>query len=185
MDSSDFSALCTAIDRLTLNDASVSVERESSASLGFGLRCGFLGLLHMDVFNARLQQEFAMPVIATSPMVPYRITMLDGSVRIVERPSDFPPDHTVSFYEEPVVSVSVMTPVDFLSPLLTLLLDRRGVQVSAARGGCAQPVASDAVCRGPAGRRVVFDRQGWGKASADSPWCRGRGGGACLLKCAR
>ena len=137
MDSSDFAALCTAIDRLTLNDASVSVERESSASLGFGLRCGFLGLLHMDVFNARLQQEFAMPVIATSPMVPYRITMIDGSVRIVERPSDFPPDHTVSFYEEPVVSVSVMTPVDFLSPLLTLLLDRRGVQVSAASPGAA------------------------------------------------
>ena len=83
----------------------------------------------MDVFNSRLQQEFSMPVIATAPMVPYRITMVDGSVRMVERPSDFPAANTVISYEEPVVHVSVMTPVDFLSPLLSLMLDRRGVQV--------------------------------------------------------
>jgi translation elongation factor EF-4 len=70
VDSSDFAALVTAIDRLTLNDASVSVERESSSSLGFGLRCGFLGLLHMDVFNSRLQQEFAMPV-SVRAMLPH------------------------------------------------------------------------------------------------------------------
>jgi len=128
VDSGDFGALVTAVDRLTLNDASVSVERESSSSLGFGLRCGFLGLLHMDVFHQRLQIEFDTPVIVTAPMVRYRCVMVDGTEVIAERPSDFPEPHLVATYYEPMVRVSIMTPSDFVSPLMGLLNDRRAIQ---------------------------------------------------------
>lgn len=128
VDSGDFNALVTAVDRLLLNDASVTVERESSGSLGNGLRCGFLGLLHMDVFNQRLQDEFATPVIITAPMVSYRIKMLDGGERTVERPGDFPSPFLVESFAEPVAHVTIMTPSDFVSPLMQLLADRRGVQ---------------------------------------------------------
>ena len=94
----DFGALVTAVERLTLNDASVTVERESSTSLGLGLRCGFLGLLHMDVFVSRLQSEFETPVIITAPMVAYQLKLEggDGKIVTVERPGDFPPAHQVS-----------------------------------------------------------------------------------------
>lgn len=128
VDSGDFNALQTAVERLTLNDASVTIEKESSQSLGFGLRCGFLGLLHMDVFNSRLQSEFATPVIITAPMVAYKLRMLDGSLKVVERPGDFPPAHTVDKYYEPTAHISIMCPADFVSPLMGLLADRRGVQ---------------------------------------------------------
>lgn len=128
VDSSDFTALVTAVDRLTLNDASVSVERESSNSLGLGLRCGFLGLLHMDVFHQRLQGEFQMPVILTAPMVAYKLKLLNGTVMTVERPGDFPPAHDVEENMEPTVHVSIMTPSVYVSPLMGLLTDRRGVQ---------------------------------------------------------
>jgi small GTP-binding protein len=128
VDSGDFTALTTAVERLTLNDASVSVERESSSSLGFGLRCGFLGLLHMDVFHQRLQQEHETPVIITSPMVRYELQMRDGSSMACERAGDFPPSHTVESYSEPTAHVSIMTPSIFVSPLMGLLAERRGVQ---------------------------------------------------------
>lgn len=128
VDSGDFSALLTATERLTLNDASVSVEKESSSSLGFGLRCGFLGLLHMDVFNQRLQDEFKTDVIITAPMVAYKVLLKNGKEVTVERPADFPPSQDVEAYLEPTAHVSIMAPGEFLSPLLGLLTDRRGVQ---------------------------------------------------------
>jgi len=128
VDSGDFSALLTATERLTLNDASVSVEKESSSSLGFGLRCGFLGLLHMDVFNQRLQDEFKTDVIITAPMVAYKVLLKNGKEITVERPADFPPSQDVEAYFEPTAHVSIMAPGEFLSPLLGLLTDRRGVQ---------------------------------------------------------
>lgn len=128
VDSGDFSALLTATERLTLNDASVSVEKESSSSLGFGLRCGFLGLLHMDVFNQRLQDEFKTDVIITAPMVAYKVLLKNGKEVTVERPADFPPSQDVEAYFEPTAHVSIMAPGEFLSPLLGLLTDRRGVQ---------------------------------------------------------
>jgi len=129
VDSGDFSALLTAVERLTLNDASVTVEKESSSSLGFGLRCGFLGLLHMDVFNQRLQDEFKTDVIMTAPMVAYRVQLRRGGEQLtVERPADFPPPQDVEAYFEPTAHVSIMAPADFLSPLLGLLTERRGVQ---------------------------------------------------------
>ena len=129
VDSGDFAALLTAVERLTLNDASVTVEKESSSSLGFGLRCGFLGLLHMDVFNQRLQDEFKTDVIMTAPMVAYRVQLRKGGELLtVERPADFPPPQDVEAYFEPTAHVSIMAPADFLSPLLGLLTERRGVQ---------------------------------------------------------
>jgi elongation factor 4 len=129
IDSGDFGALQTAVERLTLNDASVTVEKESSGSLGFGLRCGFLGLLHMDVFNQRLQDEFRTPVIITAPMVAYKVKLKkDGSVVTVERPGDFPEPHEVETYYEPTAHVSIMAPSAFVSPLLGLLTERRGEQ---------------------------------------------------------
>jgi GTP-binding protein LepA len=129
VDTGDFNALVTAVERLTLNDASVTVERESSGSLGLGLRCGFLGLLHMDVFHQRLQQEFSTPVIITAPMVPYKVKLFgDGKIITVERPSDFPEPPKVDRYYEPTAHLSIMTPTEFVSPLMGLLSDRRGVQ---------------------------------------------------------
>jgi small GTP-binding protein len=128
VDSGDFNALQTAVDRLTLNDSSVTVEKESSQSLGFGLRCGFLGLLHMDVFHSRLQSEFATPVIITAPMVAYRLRLHDGTERTVERPGDFPSPHLVDKYFEPTAHVSIMCPTDFVSAIMALLADKRGVQ---------------------------------------------------------
>lgn len=135
VDSGDFNALQTAVERLTLNDASVTVEKESSSSLGFGLRCGFLGLLHMDVFNQRLQDEFQTPVIISSPQVAYRITLrapgngqVPGKEIIVERPADFPEPQSVQEYYEPTAHVSIMAPAEFTSTLMGLLTERRGVQ---------------------------------------------------------
>jgi len=152
VDSGDFSALTVAVDRLLLNDASVTVERESSGSLGFGLRCGFLGLLHMDVFNQRLQDEHRTPIIITAPMVSYRLALTDGTERVVERPGDFPSPHLVERYAEPVAAVTIMTPADFVSPLMQLLADRRGVQVDVTYLDLARGAAPPAAPPPPAPR---------------------------------
>lgn len=128
INSGDFSALQTAVQRLTLNDASVSVEKESSHSLGFGLRCGFLGVLHMDVFVQRLMQEFGAECIVTAPMVSYKLELTDEKIVTVERPGDFPSEHTVKTYYEPTAHVSIIAPADFLSTVLAVLESRRGVQ---------------------------------------------------------
>lgn len=128
IDSGDFNALALAVDRLTLNDASVAIERESSGALGFGLRCGFLGLLHMDVFVERLQQEFSAECIVTAPMVGYKVIDLKGVERIIERPGDFPDAHLIASVEEPMAHVSIMAPAPFLSALFNVLIARRGVQ---------------------------------------------------------
>lgn len=128
VDTSQFEGLQTAVERLTLNDASVSVTRESSPALGFGLRCGFLGLLHMDVFHQRLQDEFDTPVIATAPMVPYQLTLKGGQEVTVEKPTEFPPAHEVVEYREPIVRARVIVPEDKLAAVMSLMFDRRGVQ---------------------------------------------------------
>lgn len=179
----DFGALVTAVERLTLNDASVGVERESSSSLGLGLRCGFLGLLHMDVFVSRLQSEFETPVIITAPMVAYRLVLTDGTTRVVERPGDFPPAHNVARYYEPTAHVSIMTPSDFVSPLMGLMAERRGVQEdvlylnsSASSGGGsngANTVAAAAASATPRGRSS--EEAGDGTEGEPSP-----GAGAAL-----
>ena len=155
VDMAQFVSLQTAVERLTLNDASVSVQRESSPALGFGLRCGFLGLLHMDVFHQRLQDEFDTPVIATAPMVPYRLTLKTGEKLEVEKAGDFPPSHTVQEYQEPIVRARVIVPEDKLSPVMGLLYERRGTQVDMTY------IGGDGGVEG-AGNRVVL--------TYDLPW---------------
>lgn len=128
VDAGDFETLEKNVARLRLNDASVTCERESSASLGLGLRCGFLGVLHLQVFAERLQTEFDTPVIISAPMVSYTLHMKDGSTCVVERVSDMPPAEKVVAYLEPTAHVTVIAPSSYVSGLMALLEDRRGVQ---------------------------------------------------------
>lgn len=128
IDASDYQELRDAIEKLTLNDASVTVEKESSAALGFGFRCGFLGLLHMDVFKQRLEQEYNMSIIATAPTVPYKIILTNKTVVIVDNPSKFPDRAHVEEVQEPTILATIITPKEYLGSLLSLCEERRGEQ---------------------------------------------------------
>jgi GTP-binding protein LepA len=129
VETSDFDSLRIAVEKLSLTDASVTLMKENSSSLGFGYRCGFLGLLHMDVFHQRLADDFDMPVIATAPMVPYRLQVQNSTKIIeVERPDDFPdPAHIVRTFE-PMVKASVIVPSNSLSAVMSLMQDHRARQ---------------------------------------------------------
>lgn len=130
-DGSDFEALNHAIERLTCNDASVSVSKESSGALGMGFRCGFLGLLHMDVFHQRLEQEYGAQVITTTPTVPYIFKYADGSNITVQNPATLvsaPGKRLVSSWE-PTVMATIVTPSEFVGGLITLCAERRGEQL--------------------------------------------------------
>jgi elongation factor 4 len=130
MDSSEYEALEKAMDKLTLNDASVSVQKETSNALGMGFRCGFLGLLHMDVFRQRMEQEHEADIIVTNPTVPYIARMLEtGTDVIVSNPSNFPDASLVEYFEEPIILASVITPVEYMGPIMELCKERRGEQV--------------------------------------------------------
>ena len=128
IDASDFEDLRDAIEKLTLNDASVNVEKESSAALGLGFRCGFLGLLHMDVFKQRLQQEYGVEIIATSPTVLYEIILTDGKEIFIEKPSDFPDQVKIKEVLEPIIDATIITPKNYLGGILKLCQERRGSQ---------------------------------------------------------
>ncbi|XP_024528296.1 translation factor GUF1 homolog, mitochondrial [Selaginella moellendorffii] len=130
-DGSDFEALAQAMERLTCNDASVSATKETSAALGIGFRCGFLGLLHMDVFHQRLEQEFGAQVIATAPTVPYIFEFQDGSKLNVQNPALLPsqPAQKIVSAMEPVVVATIITPSEHVGALITLCSDRRGEQL--------------------------------------------------------
>lgn len=129
VDASDFSLLQDAIDKLTLNDASVKVEKKSSIALGLGFRCGFLGLLHMDVFRQRLEQEYDMNVIATSPSVLFKIVMkYTGETVAMESPSDFPEVQQIEHVLEPMIDATILVPKEYLGAILTLCEEKRGIQ---------------------------------------------------------
>ncbi|HEV2916911.1 MAG TPA: translation elongation factor 4 [Candidatus Babeliales bacterium] len=129
VDSEDFEQLAEAIEKLTLNDASVSVEKKSSAALGLGFRCGFLGLLHMDVFKQRLEQEYGLSVIATAPSVLFKIKLKHQADLVsIENPSDFPDAGNIEEIYEPVINATIIVPSEYLGGILTLCEDRRGVQ---------------------------------------------------------
>ena len=131
VDDSSFEDLRTAIEKLTLNDASVSINNESSDALGMGFRCGFLGLLHMEVFNQRLRDEHDMPVMITAPTVPYEIHYDNGDVFIVQKAGDFPADGHKPLGAkilEPFVLATIICPADYLGGVLELLNQRRGVE---------------------------------------------------------
>ncbi|GMH05138.1 hypothetical protein Nepgr_006978 [Nepenthes gracilis] len=130
-DGSDFDALNHAIERLTCNDASVAVTKETSTALGLGFRCGFLGLLHMDVFHQRLEQEYGTRVISTVPTVPYIFEYSDGSKVQVQNPAQLPsnPKKRVTACWEPTVVATIIIPSEYVGPVMTLCSERRGEQL--------------------------------------------------------
>ena len=123
-------ALREALEKLQLNDRSFVFEPESSVALGFGFRCGFLGLLHLEIVQERLEREFDLELITTAPSVRYRVTLTDGSITEVDNPSRWPAPATIAWTEEPIFSVTVITPDDYLGGILKLFEDKRGVQES-------------------------------------------------------
>ena len=129
IDGDDFETLRESIEKLKLNDASITYEPESSGALGFGFRCGFLGLLHMEIVKERLEREFNLALIATAPSVAYRVTRTDGLVVEVANPADLPPMQNISFIEEPFFKVSIITPKDYTGTLMDLCQSRRGEMV--------------------------------------------------------
>jgi GTP-binding protein LepA len=126
VDSEDFPALREALEKLNLNDASLVYEPESSAALGFGFRCGFLGLLHMEIVQERLEREHGLSLIGTAPSVEYRVVMRDGSVRVVDNPELLPDPSHIEAIEEPRVKATVLVPSEFVGPMMQLCQERRG-----------------------------------------------------------
>lgn len=129
VDAADFEDLRAAMGRLRLNDASFSFEMETSAALGFGFRCGFLGLLHLEIIQERLEREFNLDLIATAPSVVYRMKMTDGGVKELHNPADMPDVMKIAAIEEPWIRATIMTPDDYLGSILKLCQERRGIQV--------------------------------------------------------
>ena len=129
VDGSQYPDLKDALEKLQLNDASLSFEPETSVALGFGFRCGFLGLLHLDIITQRLEREFDLDLITTAPSVEYRITMTDGEVKVIENPSDYPDPGRIAKQEEPVVDAHIYTPSEYVGSLMDLCQDRRGTMI--------------------------------------------------------
>jgi GTP-binding protein LepA len=127
IDGDDFPDLRDALDRLRLNDAALVYEPESSAALGFGFRCGFLGLLHMDIVRERLEREFDLELIATAPNVAYRVATADGAQALVSNPSELPDPHQIERIEEPYVAAMILCPADYIGSVMELCQSRRGV----------------------------------------------------------
>ncbi|MBC7742063.1 MAG: elongation factor 4 [Bdellovibrionaceae bacterium] len=126
---SEYENLKDALDKLCLNDSSLSFEKEKSLALGFGYRCGFLGLLHMEIVQERLEREFNLNLITTAPTVVYRITKNDGTVLMLENPSGMPNETQIAKMEEPYVKVTLHTPTEYIGGLLKLCEDKRGIQL--------------------------------------------------------
>ena len=130
IDAEDYEDLRAAMDKLQLNDASLTFEPESSAALGFGFRCGFLGLLHMEIIQERLEREFDMNVITTVPNVSYLVHLTDGSTQTVYNPSGMPASTTIDEIDEPYIRANIITASEFIGPVMNLCLDKRGEMVS-------------------------------------------------------
>ncbi|WP_212111622.1 translation elongation factor 4 [Bartonella queenslandensis] len=152
IDAADFDDLRAAMGKLRLNDASFSFEMETSAALGFGFRCGFLGLLHLEIIQERLEREFNLDLIATAPSVVYRMNMNDGSVKELHNPADMPDVVKISSIEEPWIRATIMTPDNYLGSILELCQERRGVQVGLSYVGTRAMVTYDLPLN-----EVVFD----------------------------
>ncbi len=130
MSNDEYQDLSKALEKLKLNDASLTYEKDSSAALGFGFRCGFLGLLHLEVVQERLLREYDLSLILSSPSVRYRITLTDGSVRWVDNPSEYPDPGSIDRAEEPFIKAAVMMPERYVGPVMELCRDRRGVNTT-------------------------------------------------------
>ena len=127
LDGSKFNDLKDALLKLKLNDAALSIEPDNSAALGFGFRCGFLGLLHMDVIQERIEREFDLEIITTAPSVSYKVYKTDGEQLVVENPTHLPPVTEIDYMEEPVINASIFTPPDYVGPIMELCQYKRGV----------------------------------------------------------
>ena len=128
VDSSDYPNLKVAMEKLSMNDSSFTFEMETSEALGFGFRCGFLGLLHMEIVQERLEREFGIALVTTAPSVIYRVNTTDGQTLSIYNPSDLPPPQHISSIEEPIVHATIHTPETFLGNLIKLCEDKRGTQ---------------------------------------------------------
>lgn len=129
VDGSDYDALRDALEKLKLNDASLEFLPETSQALGFGFRCGFLGLLHMDIIGERLEREFDLDLITTAPSVSYHVYKTDGTMLVVSNPADLPESQEIHHMEEPMALVSMFTPPAYMGDLIGLAQDKRGVQI--------------------------------------------------------
>jgi GTP-binding protein LepA len=116
-----------AIDKLRLNDAALHFEPETSAALGFGFRCGFLGLLHMEIARERLEREFSLDLILTAPSVDYKVTLKNNQVLDIENPANWPDTNDILTVEEPIVNATIMVPQEYVGAVMTLCQERRGV----------------------------------------------------------
>ncbi len=130
VDSNDYEELLAAIEKLKLNDASLIYEKDSSSALGFGFRCGFLGLLHLEVIQERIEREFDLSIVFTSPSVMYHVYLKNGEMLKINNPMDFPDPVSIESCEEPYISASIITPAEYLGPIMTLCMEKRGVQTS-------------------------------------------------------
>lgn len=128
VDSNDYEELQDAIERLKLNDASLMYEKDSSAALGFGFRCGFLGMLHLEVIQERIEREFDLSIVFTSPSVRYTVHMKDGETLFIDNPLEYPDPMRVDWAEEPYIQANIITPTEYVGPIITLCLEKRGVQ---------------------------------------------------------
>jgi GTP-binding protein LepA len=128
VDAGDYGALREALEKLQLNDSSLRFEPESSQALGFGFRCGFLGLLHLDIVQERLEREYDMNLITTAPTVVYQVLLRDGTVMEIENPSKLPDPSKIAEIREPIITASILVPHDYVGPVLTLCNQKRGVQ---------------------------------------------------------
>ncbi|MBL3702435.1 elongation factor 4 [Sulfitobacter sp. BDSS02] len=152
VDSAEFEDLRDAIEKLALNDASFSYEMETSAALGFGFRCGFLGLLHLEVVRDRLEREYDIELITTAPSVVYHVFMKDGTMQELHNPADMPDLTYVDHVEEPRIKATIMVPDDYLGDVLKLCQDRRGIQQELTYAGSRPLVVYDLPLN-----EVVFD----------------------------
>jgi GTP-binding protein LepA len=152
VDSAEFEDLRDAIEKLALNDASFSFEMETSAALGFGFRCGFLGLLHLEVIRDRIEREYDIDLITTAPSVIYHVYMRDGEMIELHNPADMPDLSKVDHLEEPRIKATILVPDDYLGDVLKLCQDRRGIQMDLTYAGSRALVVYDLPLN-----EVVFD----------------------------
>jgi GTP-binding protein LepA len=152
VDSSEFEDLRDAIEKLALNDASFSFEMETSAALGFGFRCGFLGLLHLEVIRDRIEREYGIELITTAPSVVYHVFMKDGTMVELHNPADMPDLTLVDHLEEPRIKATILVPDEYLGDVLKLCQDRRGIQMDLTYAGTRAMVVYDLPLN-----EVVFD----------------------------
>ena len=130
LDADQYEELASGLARLQLNDSTLSFTKESSVALGFGFRCGFLGLLHLEVVQERLEREFGLGVVLTAPSVEYRIRLQDGSEFSVHTPGEYPDPGTIEQVQEPYVTASIITPSEYIGAVISICLERRGIQQS-------------------------------------------------------